>query len=269
MSTAITPTPELPEPTLARTRMGIGPGLLLAHGAGSSVANSYGPILEGLAAGHTVVGIDYPGSGTTARSTAPLSIDELADQLVSAADAEGLERFAVSGYSLGGPVAIRAAARYPERITALVLTASFARPDNRLSLISSVWSKIAASGDREMLAEFLLMIALGATALESMSSEQRQQTVGFAAATAADGSPEQAELVGRVDVTGDLAGIAVPTLVISTTDDRVTSTALHRQLAEGIPGAELTEIATGHLPMLERTEQWLTLITDFLNKHHN
>ncbi|GHD07921.1 alpha/beta hydrolase [Streptomyces violarus] len=255
-------------PTFSRTRLGSGPGLLLAHGAGSSLAGTYGPVLEALAARHTVVGIDYPGSGDTPRSTAPLSVDDLADQLIAAADAEGLDRFAVSGFSLGGPVAIRAAARHPERVTALVLTAAFPHRDNRLALASSVWSKIAASGDRELLAEFQLMMALGTQALESMPAEQLRQTLGYVAATAADGSSEQTDLVGQVDVRGDLAGIKVPTLVISTTDDRLTSTALHRHLAETIPGAQLADIATGHLPMLERTEEWLQLISDFLGKHN-
>lgn len=90
---------QLTAPTFARTRLGSGPGLLLAHGAGSSLAGTYGPVLEALAARHTIVGIDYPGSGDTPRSTTPLSVDDLADQLVAAADAEGLDRFAVSGYS--------------------------------------------------------------------------------------------------------------------------------------------------------------------------
>lgn len=56
-------------------------------------------------------------------------------------------------------------------------------------------------------------------------------------------------------------------MVVSTTDDRLTSTTLHRRLAETIPGAQLAEIATGHLPMLERTDEWLQLLTDFLDKH--
>ncbi|WP_327714551.1 alpha/beta hydrolase [Streptomyces sp. NBC_00490] len=255
------------EPTFSRTRLGSGPGLLLAHGAGSSLAGSYGPILEALAARRTIVGIDYPGSGDTPRATTPLTVDDLADQLVAAADAEGLDRFAVSGYSLGGPVAIRAATRHPGRVTALVLTAAFPHRDNRLALAASIQSKIAASGDRELLAEFLLMTALGTQALESMPTGQLQQTLGYTAASIADGSAEQTHLVSHVDVRDDLPGITVPTLVISTTDDRMTSPALHRQLAQTIPGAELAEIATGHLPMLERTDEWLQLITDFLGKH--
>jgi pimeloyl-ACP methyl ester carboxylesterase len=198
---------------------------------------------------------------------AVLSVDDLADQLVAAADAEGLDRFAVSGYSLGGAVAIRIAARYPERVTALVLTAAFAHRDNRLALASSVWNKIAASGDGELLAEFMLLMALGTQGLQSMPGEQLRQVLGYTAAAAVEGSPEQADLVGRVDVRDDLAAIDVPALVISTTDDRLTSTALHRHLAHTISGAELAEIVTGHVPMLERADDWLRLITDFLGKY--
>lgn len=257
-----------PEPTFARTRLGSGPGLLLAHGAGSSVAGTYGPVLEGLAARYTVVGVDYPGSGDTPRVGTALSVDDLADQLVVAADAEGIERFAVSGYSLGSAVAIRAATRHPDRVTALVLTAGFAYADNRLALVASAWNRIATAGNRELLAEFLLTQALGTQALEMMPAEQLRQTLGLVAATAAEGSPEQAALVGRLDVREDLSEVTVPTLVISTTDDRLVTAGLHRGLADAIPGAQLAEIATGHLPMLERTSEWLQLITDFLGKYH-
>ncbi|AOP48201.1 alpha/beta fold hydrolase [Streptomyces lydicus] len=261
------PARPLPEAVYARTVLGSGPGLALAHGAGSSVAGTYGPILDGLSAHHTVVGVDYPGSGDTPRSAAPLSLDDLADQLVAAAVAEGLDTFAVSGYSLGGPVAVRAAARHPERVTALVLTATFAHRDNRLALAVPVWRKLAESGHRELLAEYLTMMALGADALEAMPDEQLREAIGFTAAAVADGTPEHAELAPRIDVRDDLPGIQVPTLVVSTTQDWFTSRRLHRELADTIPGARLVELPTGHLPMIERPDAWRQLITDFLGPH--
>lgn len=258
----------LPEATYARTVLGSGPGLVLAHGAGSSIAGTYGPILEGLAAGHTVVGVDYPGSGDTPRSTTPLDIDEVADQLVAAAVAEGLETFALHGYSLGGPVAIRAATRHPERVTALVLTATMAHPNNQQALTIRVWGKLAATGDRRLVSEFLFPHALSPKALEAMPAEQLEEAITYAAAEVADGTREHADLAGRIDVRDDLAEISVPTLVISTTADHIAPPELHRHLADNIPGAQLTQIPTGHLPMVESPEEWQNLITGFLAKHH-
>src|SRR5207249_5326768 len=78
------------------------------------------------------------------------------------------------------------------------------------------------------------------------------------------GAAEQAALVKVLDTTADLPGIAVPTLVIATLLDALLDPANSRYLADHIPGAEYAEIATRHLPMLERNAEWLALIGDFL-----
>jgi pimeloyl-ACP methyl ester carboxylesterase len=118
----------------AHVVMGSGPGILLAHGGGGSIAGNYGPILDDLATTHTVVGPDYPGSGDTPRSPEPLALDDVADTLVRTAVDAGVDRFTVLGYSLGTAVAVRIAVRHPERVTGLVLTAGFTYPDNRMRL---------------------------------------------------------------------------------------------------------------------------------------
>lgn len=241
-----------------------GPGLLLAHGGGGSVESNFGPILDALAAGHSVVGVDYPGTGATPRATGPLELDELADQLVAAADAEGLERFAVLGYSLGGNVAVRIAARYPRRVTALVLTASFARAGHRLGLITQVWAELARRGEDELLARLLVPLALGPQVLEGLTGEQVEEVVRATAASLPPGGGDHAALVEGADLRADLARIGVPALVVATTADRLVPLEVQRELADALPGARWAELATGHMPFAELPGEWAELVTGFL-----
>lgn len=253
--------------TLGRIVRGSGPGLLLAHGGTGSIDGNYGPILDGLAERYKVVGPDYPGSGRSPRAEGPLDLDRLADQLVATAVEEGLETFAIAGYSLGGPVALRAATRHPERVTALVLTATFAHPSARMRLLVEDWLRHLRSDDGEATARWAVLTAAGAPFLDRMTAEQLAEAVAGTRASVPPGAVEQVELVGSVDVREDLGRVRVPTLVISTALDAMATPYHHRQVADGIPGAQFAEIQSGHLPFLEAPAEWLGLIRKFLDAH--
>ncbi len=70
--------------------------------------------------GHSVLAVDMPAHG---RSEAPpiSTIEGLADWLIALLDAAGLEQAALVGHSVGSLVALEAAARYPDRVSALAL----------------------------------------------------------------------------------------------------------------------------------------------------
>ncbi|RKN37798.1 alpha/beta fold hydrolase [Streptomyces hoynatensis] len=253
-------------PPLDRLVRGRGPGLLLAHGATGGIRENYGPLLDALAEHHRVVGPDYPGSGRTPRAGEPLRLDRLADALVAAADAEGLGTFAVLGYSLGGALAVRIAARHPERVTALVLTASFATPSPRMLLLLDEMIDHLTSPDRAAAARWSLLAGAGAPFLDGLPKERLGELLAAFTGPANPGLADQADLVRRTDVAADLPGIRVPTLVISTLHDHLATPHHHRQLAEGIPGAEWAELPSGHLPFIEAPAEWLELITKFLDR---
>lgn len=256
----------LPTSTLGRVVHGTGgPGLLLAHGGGGGIDANYGPVMAGLAAHRRVVGPDYPGSGRTPRRSEPLTLDGLADELVATAVEEGVETFAVSGYSMGGPLAVRAALRHPERVTGLILTASFAAPNPRLRLAVRVWADLLRAGDHDGVAEFTALIGAGVPFLDQLGQAELDTTLKQAAATLPPGTLDQLALIDGVDIRDDLPRVAVPTLVVSTTQDNLATPFHHRQLADGIPGARRAELASGHLPFVERPQEWLALMTGFLD----
>ncbi|MYU24148.1 alpha/beta fold hydrolase [Streptomyces sp. SID8352] len=244
--------------------LGSGPALVLAHGAGSDVRDSYGPVLDALAERHTVIGPDYPGSGSAPLTDAPLTLDALADHVVAAGLRSGAETFAVSGFSMGTAVAVRAAVRHPGRVTALVLSSGFARPNARLRLVVDVWRALGRSGDGRSLAAYLSLVVGGASWLDERTpGELEEQLVQFAAGLP-PGTDRQLALLETVDVTGDLGSVRVPTLVVSPRED-VLATPFHsRELADGIPGAELATLDCGHAIAAERPADWARLVTDFL-----
>ncbi|MFB6891111.1 alpha/beta fold hydrolase [Kitasatospora sp. NPDC056327] len=257
----VSPSPAAP---LAVTVLGSGPGLLLAHGAGGSAAENWGPLLGDLAAHRTVVAPDYPGSGDSPDEPGePHSLDELADRLVAAADAAGLGGFDLAGYSLGAAVAVRIATRHPGRVRSLLLIAGVAGGSRRLRALSEHLVSLAPRPGR--LADRLLTAGFGRTWLESLPADR---LAGLRAALAGTPVPAgfrwQFELAGRADVRAELSRVHVPTLVVSTTEDALVPPEQHRILADGIPGARWAGLRSGHLPVVERPAALRDLMLGFL-----
>ncbi|WP_369358318.1 alpha/beta fold hydrolase [Streptomyces sp. cg2] len=265
--TSVAQTPSVSLPPLSTTVAGPsdGPGVLLAHGATGSVRSNYGTLIPALTAtGHRVVAPDYPGSGATPRATGPLELDALADAVVAEAVAAGLTTFTVIGFSMGTAVSVRAAARHPERVRGLVLTAGLARADARAQVWLDLWLRLLERGDHQGFAQARALSGVAPEHLNALPPAELAALLDPDPTLPPAGSAEQAALVKVLDTTADLAGIAVPTLVVATTRDALLDPANSRYLSEHIPGAEYVEIATGHLPMVERNAEWLALIGDFL-----
>ncbi len=71
---------------------------------------------------------------------------------------------------------------------------------------------------------------------------------------------------GDWDVTGRLAEITIPTLVIVGEDDQCVP-ALSQAIHRGIPGSQLAVIEEcAHLPFIDRPERYLRLIDGFLRQ---
>lgn len=244
---------------------GSGPVVALAHGAGGGVRANFDPLLAAGRDRHRFVGAHYPGAGTTPRAPHALELDDLADTVVAAGRSTGAERFPVVGLSLGAAVAVTAAVRHPEHVSALVLTVGLTRTDVQVRAVTRVWRHLADTGRTDVLAELLLYTASSPITLASMSTADADASVAEIARTYPTGGADHAELAARVDVTDLLPQVDVPTLVVVAGQDRIVLPDTTRLLAT-IPGAQLLELPdAGHIFTPTEADTWAETVLDFLD----
>ena len=99
---------------------GDGPPILALHGLASS-GHWYRRLAPLLAPSHRVVAPDQRGHGATTQAPSGYDWQSLAEDAVGLLDLLGIDRAAVLGHSWGGHVASNLAARFPDRVSRLVL----------------------------------------------------------------------------------------------------------------------------------------------------
>lgn len=110
-------------------RLGQGPPLACLHGFLGSGDNLW-PLAERLKAGRESLLMDLRGHGRSPHGR-PYTLEGMADDVAETLRAEGVERAAVLGHSLGGKVAMALALRHPalvERLVVVDITMAQAKP---------------------------------------------------------------------------------------------------------------------------------------------
>lgn len=246
---------------------GAPPLAVLLHGVGGGRQGfpTTGAALAGL--GLHVLAADQPGYGLSA-SIEPYDMAGMADavrRLVVWAAGEAGAALLV-GHSMGGMVAQELAARAPQHVRALVLAATspaFGSPDGswQADFLRSRFAPLDAGLGMQGLAASLVPTMAGRGAEAERLAEAQALMAGVPEATY---RRALAALV-RFDRREALAGITVPTLVVTGEDDRTAAPEVARRMAARIPGAELAIVpATGHLLMLEQPEAFDRVLLDFV-----
>jgi 3-oxoadipate enol-lactonase len=223
-------------------------GLLLIH-AFPLDARMWEPQLGALGDAVPVVAPHLPGFGGTTGSGDVMTMGSAAERCIEALTTAGLDRAVVCGLSMGGYVAFELWRRSRDRIAGLVLANTRAGADTE-----------EGAGGRRALAERLMSEGngflvetppplLSDAATEDLRRRVSEMIGGQPAASIAAASLGMAE---RPDSTPDLAGINVPTLVVTSDGDRLIPAEVTSPMADQIPGAELAIIdGAGHLSNLE------------------
>jgi class 3 adenylate cyclase/alpha-beta hydrolase superfamily lysophospholipase len=191
-----------------------------------------------------LVTFDRRGSGLSDPVLGVPTLEEQMDDVLAVMEAVGSERAAVFGTLEGGPMATMFAATHPDRTTALVLYASFARttpaedydfppsPEEReLRMVKSA----------EHWGEGLVASAIAPSRAhdpEFMEWAARLERLAVSPGTAR----KIFDFMGDLDVRHVLPSVRVPTLVMHRRDDSFMMVQHSRYIAKRIPGARYVEL---------------------------
>jgi 3-oxoadipate enol-lactonase len=244
-----------------------GEPLLLIQGLG---ADSKGWAAQRYALGrrHRLLLVDNRGAGGSDKPEGPYDLEVMARDALAVLDAEGVDAAHVVGASMGGVIAQILAVRSPERVRSLVLscTACHHHPW-RIELLES-WAELAEErGMRALAGEAMRWLVgprhhvrfrvpfglIGPLVLNIPSH-------AFAAQA-------RAIVAMSDDVREELRFLDVPTLVLVGTQDILTPVSDSEELAELIPGAELSIVpGAAHGVMIEAANAFNERVSGFLDR---
>jgi pimeloyl-ACP methyl ester carboxylesterase len=252
-----------PSGTIAWREAGDGAPLVLLHGLGSS-SKSWADQYEGLAAGRRVIAWDCPGYGGSDDPAVPApSVADYVEALTHLLDALALSDVDLLGHSMGGAHGGRFAALWPHRVRRLILSATkskFGGPGRDGSAYLARLEELKRLGAERFgaaRAAGMLGPDPGPAILErtrSIASEVRPSGYGPAC-----------HMLSDCDNTEPLRSLAMPTLILCGSADRVAPLAESERIAALVPGSRLEVIdGAGHVPYGERPEAYNAAIVRFL-----
>lgn len=161
-------------------------------------------------------------------------------------------RFALAGLSMGGYLALEIMRQAPERVAALALLDTSARPDSPEQTELRRAAIAESAGDFDAVIRALLPRLVHPSRLDDASLVA--PIAAMARAVGRAGYVRQQEaVIGRADSRPTLTQIRCPTLVLCGREDALTPLALSEEMAAGIAGARLVVIEqSGHMTPMER-----------------
>lgn len=237
-------------------------GLVLIHEMGSTL-ESWDEVVPLLPAGRRILRYDMRGCGLSEKLRGTGNIDDFAADVAGLLDHTGIAgRVVVVGGAVGGAVAIRFAARYPDRTAGLIAMAPAAgvAPDRR-----------AAAHERaRMLEERGMRFLFGDDLERTYPSALRTDPARVEAFRLRQLGTDPASyaaihrMIIDLDMSDDFRRIRCPTLVLCGSLDPGRTPDIVKPFADQIPGARFEVIETGHYMPVHTPELIADRISEFL-----
>lgn len=244
---------------LAYVESGEGEPLVLIHG-GNSDARQYDVFRPLLGDGIRAIAYDQRDSPNSPAGSEPYGMDDHADDAAGLIAELGLSRAHIMGVSYGGLIAMKLAVRHPGSVQSLILgataasAAGFRAPD---------LTKLRDEG-ADVIERYMMEMVLTPDAYDRDPALVADCRAGLVTRDAACFA-RRMEAARSHDMTGELAAIAAPTLVLHGDEDPMVDMAEGRRLAEAIPGARFVGLAgSRHGITLQHRQRTADLVREFV-----
>ena len=222
----------------------------------------------------TCISVDLRGTGESDRSTAPYSIEDLADDIAAFLDALNIPSAHITGLSLGAGIGLWLAAKYPDKVKSLSVHSGWGKTDLFVKTLVNGWQVTAKALNNvpEMTIQNIFpwcfmpeLYAERPDYIQSLSDFVRSRP----AQTVADFILQSNAVIAH-DVEEQLINITAPTQISFGSHDMVTSTRFAFPMQERIRNTELIIFdRCAHAPNFERVEEFNQRTLEFLQRQQS
>lgn len=231
--------------------------LIHGHGVDASIWDS---VYAGLVSDGTVLRPDF------SRVTNLSTIEEYTEILYDQLQADGVQKVALVGHSMGGYIALAFAERHPEMLHGLCLFHSTAYADDEKKKVQrqQVINALSLDGSRSFL-ETAISNMFAPDNRDRMTTIREELIDRFSALPADALQSGVRAIMSRPDRTHVLQTASFPVLILAGRHDQLVTMEKSRQLADLLPEAQLAVLETsGHLGMIEQPDEALTVLNSFV-----
>jgi len=242
------------------------PSVFLVSGLGGR-AVFWDPVIPALTPHFNVITHDHRGTGASTKSEIDYSVPQMAADVLRLIDVLEIDRTLMVGHSTGGAIAQTLALDHSDRLTGIVLSATWAGPDIYFqSLFEMRLALLSNTGPDAYLTDGILR-AYPPDFLSDhpdiLTSTREQRLAAFPGETI---ETSRVKAVMAHDLRARVGDIKTPTLVIAAADDQITPAIYSQELSERIAGAQTVLLPRGgHFVPHVATQEYNAAVVSFLN----
>jgi aminoacrylate hydrolase len=224
---------------------GSGPPLLLVAGLGGT-GNYWLPQISEFSKYFRVIIHDHRGTGQSTRSKIDYSVDQMTGDLLRLIDAIGIDRAHLLGHSTGGAIGQTLAIEHPERLTSLILYASWTKSDPFMRRVFDIRKTLLSSaGAAAYIKATPLFLCPDWWINENSAAVEAADKKLLESFPEVEIAMSRCDAVVNFDRVSQLGQIRTPTNIVCAKDDYLTPSYFSQELAKLIPNAKLHLLERG------------------------